>query len=576
MLYFITAWIILLPLCYVIGIGILNDLQVTRFQRQGDRFIAAIWLGITVLAVVLLATSLLIPLSIGASGLVTLSLLGIALRSSATRRELIALQAQVSPSVLGAILALAIGLANLTSHQVTWLDTGLYHYSIIQWLQRFGVVPGIALLFSNLGFTSSWFALTASFSAVELADRVSAVINGFTLFVAVLSAALCLHHFIKRQAAISDWFLALFLSSIFVMILRLELLQNILVSPSPDLPILLLVGVITWSILVDVSSYSSSSGSSLMVPIMLSAGAVDIKLTALPLLFITLLMLLASKPTLRQVGYIGVIIILLISPVLLSGVITSGCPLYPSSFLCLDLPWSVSSTYVQDVVAKTHQWTKWYGNSPAGGNSWLWLLWQWFENDKLNKITAFLIACSSLAAIDILSYSIKQRCYSLIFVLAIGFSGIGFVMVTSPLFRFSVSYALIIPVLYLSIKGHQLLQQRVLVGDRRLAFKPLSHTFQQGFQVTLWLLVSLLIGSSLRNNTFYLLVPPPLQTSLANQQQTNDIKYLSPKQGEVCWSTPLPCAFKVTPDIRLRDPARGISRGFVRQTLKQFNAHDRG
>jgi hypothetical protein len=272
----------------------------------------------------------------------------------------------------------------------------------------------------------------------------------------------------------------------------------------------------------------------------------------------------------------GVIIILLISPVLLSGIITSGCPLYPSSFLCLDLPWSVTPANVQNVVAKTHQWTKWYGSSPAGGNSWLWLLWRWFENDKLNKITAFLIACSSLAAVDILRYSIKQRCHGLISVLAIGFSGIGFVMLTSPLFRFSVSYALIIPVLYLSIKGHRLLQHRALVADQQLAFKPLSHTLQKGVQAIPWLLVSLLIGSSLRHNTLHLLVPPPLQTALTIKQQTNDIKYLSPQQGEVCWSTPIPCAFKVTPDIKLRDPAKGIGGGFIRQTLKPPNSHHGG
>ncbi|MBW4517921.1 MAG: hypothetical protein KME11_22175 [Timaviella obliquedivisa GSE-PSE-MK23-08B] len=566
MLYFIIVWIILLQLCYVIGIGILNDLKATQFQRQGDRFIAAVWLGITVLASVLLATALLVPLSSEVGGLVAFSLVGIALRSAAARRELIALKSQVSPSALWATLALAIGLANLTSREVTWLDTGLYHYSIIQWLRQFGVVPGIALLFSNLGFTSSWFALTATFSSIEVAAQVSAVINGFALFISVLSAAICLHHFFKQQAVISDWFLALFLSFIFMMILRLELLQNLLISPSPDFPILLLVGIITWSLLISIPSLSFFNSSS-TVPIILSAGAVAIKLTALPLLWVTFLLLLVSKPTFRQIGYIGTIVTLLILPALLSGVITSGCPLYPSSLLCLDLPWSVASTNVQKVVEGTHQWSNWYGDSPTGSNLWIWLLWQWFEDDKLNKVTAFLIASSSLAALNILGYSIKQpHHHRLIPVLAIGFSGIGFIMLTSPLFRFSISYTLVIPVLYLSINGHRFLQQKILAADRLVAFKPLSRKFQQMIQVIPWLLVSWLISSSLKYDTFYLLVPPPLQESLTTKQQINDINYFSPREDEFCWSTPLPCAFKVAPDIKLRDPARGISGGFIRQT----------
>jgi hypothetical protein len=224
------------------------------------------------------------------------------------------------------------------------------------------------------------------------------------------------------------------------------------------------------------------------------------------------------------------------------------------------------------VVEGTHQWKNWYGDSPTERNLWIWLLWRWFEDDKLNKVTAFLIAGSSFAALDILGYSIKQQQHSLIPVLAIGFSGIGFVMLTSPLFRFSVSYALIIPVLSLSINGHRFLQQRILTADRLLACKSWFYRFQPVIQVMPWLLVSLLIGSSLRYDTFYLLVPPPLQASLTTKQQTNDIEYFSPQQDEVCWSTPLPCAFKVTPDIKLRDPARGISGGFIRQTSKPLDS----
>lgn len=66
-------------------------------------------------------------------------------------------------------------IANLTTQRVTWYDVGLYHFGSIRWLAEHGAVPGLALINSKFGFTSSWFALAAPFNPEIFGSRVSAV-----------------------------------------------------------------------------------------------------------------------------------------------------------------------------------------------------------------------------------------------------------------------------------------------------------------------------------------------------------------------------------------------------------------
>lgn len=565
MLYFMAVWILLLSACCLIGTALLNLLPANNFERTGDRFIAAQWLGIVVLSVTLLAASLIVPLSPLVGAIVIAGLCALSLLSPPTRSEIAALKNQSWQIFVGG-LGLAVSIAALTTRQVTWIDTGLYHYQIIQWLAQYGAVPGMTLLFGNLGFTSSWFALAAPLNAAVFDSRASAVTNGFVFLLVILQLLICLSDVLKKQARLSDWFVVAFLGMILPIVFGLKLLLDILVSPSPDIPTIFLIEVVAWAILV-ISGRSklaqTTSDKAEIVPLIISAAAVTIKLIAIPLLLVTGLYFVLNQRSIKKNLWGATIASLILLPMLVSSAITSACPLYPSAFLCLDLPWSLSSSDIQGVAAGTHHWVPWLNSSVDGVRGSIGLLWQWLTSSSLNKVMALLMVVSAACAVLMLKVLIKSRRFAPIWVGAIGITGITFIMFTSPLFRFGLSYMTLLPALFVAMlcsRFENRFFQSIAPLNSRYSASLMSKFIPFGSV----LLAAFLVALAIDRSPFQLLLPPPLKTVQVVQKQTNDITFLMPV-NDLCWATKIPCAFQVTPDIELRDPARGVKAGFVRE-----------
>jgi hypothetical protein len=575
MLYFIAVWMLLFVVCGVMGTAVLNQLQADCFERRGDRLMAAAWLGLVILSIALLAASLVLSLSPLVGLLVALCLVTLSLCSAAARAELRAIWRSRLPAWTAAAVVLAVTIAAFTTQQVTWVDTGLYHYSVIQWFARFGTVPGVALLFSNFGFTSSWFALAAPLNAELLGARVSAVTNGFALLLAALHVCICLSHGFTNKARFSDWFLVAFFSIILPLVVGIEwlsinVLSEILISPSPDVPVIFLIGVVAWSTLVCSSPPASGHQASgwnpgaPLIPLLLAVGAVSVKLIAIPLVLISSLFFLFNQKF--AVGRIltgGTIAALLLTPLLISSIITSGCPLYPSGILCLDLPWSPAAQSIERVARSTHSPTDWYGTPPAGVPSLLWVLWRWFNDKLVNQITAGLIVASTLA-VTYLARSFKlNRPYEYLWVAAIGALGIGFIMFTSPLFRFSLGYVALLPALLIAIVGSRQFAGLPAALAQRSSWR-FSKYWRRAIQTAPGWVSAVVLTIVLSRGAQSLFLPPPLPQVEVTEKQVNDLTYLSPQGKDLCWATRVPCAFTVAPDVKLRNPDRGIDAGFVR------------
>lgn len=573
MFYFIGAWTFLIIACCLIGTALLNVLKADSFERVGDRLIAAVWLGVVVLSISLLATSLVLPLSPLVGAVITVSISSLSLVSQRTRTEIIALWSVLSADLILGFFALELGIAALTTRQVTWMDTGLYHYGAIRWLSEFGAVPGIALLFSNLGFTSSWFALAAPLNAEIFDSRVSAVTNGFAFLIAVLHFLICLAHIFTTKAQLSDWLIVISSFIILPIVVVSNLISLILVSPSPDLPVIFLIEVVAWAILIVSQPIALSLHKvevaildARTIPLVLSAGAVTMKLFALPLLFISGLFYIFGRGlSVRRFLMGSAIIILLLSPMLIFGIITSGCPLYPSSFLCLDLPWSVTAQTAKTVAEGTHGWATWYGSPPKSANFALWLLWQWFSSANLNKVMALLILISTFSAIYILRTFMTSRIRGQLWLISLGLLGITFIMFTAPFFRFGLGYLILLPALPIAMYCKEKLGNILPALTYKFIY---SYQFRKSCKAMLTgslFLAALIIVISINNDIqFQLLLPPQLPHVKLVQKKVNDISYFSPK-NDLCWAAELPCAFEVQEDIELRDPARGIKAGFVRK-----------
>lgn len=562
MLSLLGAWAILLIVCCTIGTGIMNGLNAFSFERRGDRLLLAAWLGLVLLATGLLTISLLVPLSPLVGLGVAAALCGISLRSSATRREIKDWYDLLSWRKFLFLMPLAVGVAAIMSHPVTWIDTGLYHYSVIQWLSQFGAVPGLALLFNNFAFTSSWFALAAPFNAGISTAQMITVASGFTLLLVGCHFCLGVVRSVHSQAQISDWFVMSYFGVLGFLITVVHSHRQLLISPSPDLPTAFLIGAIAWAVIIMANTQNTSSQntssqklpffSEAFIPLILAAGTVTIKLIALPILAVSLLMFVVVQKDWRKAMAGGILSGLMLLPLMVHSTITSACPLFPSTAICFALPWLPLAKDAKTISDSTHNWVSWY-QPPPHVNPWLWGLWHWLLDAKINPILAAFSVLSVFAVLFFLRKPVFKYFSGQVWLILSGLGGIAFIMKTAPSSRFLLPYSILLPSVAIALYCHTHFKTSLPLPTaqlkRGLMLLPL-------FSIAV--ITILVIHLSLP-----LLLPPHLKNVPITQKKTNDIVYRSPIDPEMCWSTRIPCAFEVPDEVKLRRPDQGIRAGFT-------------
>jgi len=235
-------------------------------------------------------------------------------------------------------------------------DTGLYHAQAIRWIETFPVVPGLGNLHSRLAYNSNWFPLQAGFSFAFLDLR------SFHLMGAVLTG-LCLVYFggglqglIKADLRLSHWMRLAFLP------LTFYVLASEISSTGTDLPVTLF----TWVILcVWLDTLEKPSGSPdwrhvllVSLPVML----VSIKLSAFPLLLVTLWVLVPGLRTnvgRRTIWSTIIFVLLFCLPWLARNVIISGYLVYPQTMLDIfNVPWKMPIQGVKDEAEWIVSWAR--------------------------------------------------------------------------------------------------------------------------------------------------------------------------------------------------------------------------
>ncbi|MBW4654621.1 MAG: hypothetical protein KME20_16515 [Kaiparowitsia implicata GSE-PSE-MK54-09C] len=591
-------WAILLIGCLPIGVALLHRLGVNAVDRSGDRLILALWLGVVILAVSLLGIALVLPLTPTVGGLV-LSLWGVwAIAHLATRAEVGRFWRQFwatlqSPRGLwwGVLL---LGIAAFMSQPVTWIDTGLYHYSAIQWLSKFGAVPGNALLFSHLGFTSSWLALAAPFNSPLAATRLSATTNGFALLLLALHLAMVCTH-IRQRPRLADWFALCCFGPLLLLLTAFQPLRVILISPSPDIPVLILVGLVAWvwlllhnqpqhnlprphlpqswatpstlSIESPEQPYTNGTGQPAAVVLILALGAFSFKLTALPLLLVA--SLYCGFQCWRGAQRLGLGLALsglLLVPQLLVSAVSSGCPLYPYTQVCLPVAWAPKVEAARQ-LSSLYNWTQWYTRHPEfQAASWLQLLWQWLNLSRLNQ-AACVAGLLSLGLVVLVVRSHVTTPYrGQIWLLLLAVTGIGFFLVTSPLLRFGMPYLILLPA-FVGGLGCQILLpvHRGIQSGAKWSNASGRSLTGLVFCITVLAIAQLQPHLLAERPVFRSLLMPPLlpQTEYVTKFGRG-FQYFSPNDPDgVCWAIPIPCAFEVETNPTLRNSTQGLKGGFI-------------
>jgi hypothetical protein len=558
MISFLIIWLILLPVCFLIGLLILNICNVSEFTVIDDRFIVSIWLGIIILCLTSITLTLFLPLSPIIGGVTWLIWSLISLFSEKVRKDFSQLLTLLSPQIFIGGLLISIFVAIFNTQQITWFDTGLYHLGSIHWIAKFGAVSGVGLIHSKFGFTSSWFAFSAPLILDWEGGKISAISNGFLMLISFFHILIILNKIKEKKINLPDLFIGIFLLVIMLIYIFDNANGNSLISFSHDIPVALLIGIITWSILVaNIELVSSSNQSSLknyLIPLLLSVGTLSIKLTGIPILLMVFIFY-CWKNNINIKKFIIVIsfISILLLPNALFSIKTSGCPIYPSEIMCLNLPWTIDKETIKAENSNIIGVKKIEANT----NPILGLLEKrikWLKSSKKIQITVFLYVLSIVLGIVIIRQKKLQFKSIQIWIVCLGILGTTFIMMIVPLIRFGMGYFLLIPSLFIA---NFLMKNTYNIYN----FNKIKHLikFFIGF-----ILIMIVFLSKITNIQNRLIFPVQLPKLTLIESQNNDVFYRYPADFKIqCWNAELPCSIlPIKRNIRLINQQKGIKSGF--------------
>jgi hypothetical protein len=595
-----ASWIILSLICLPFGLALIYLAGADCFQNIGDRVVASLWLGVMTLGLLMLFASIFTALTPIAGAVIGGAALLSSLASTKVRDELHRIVSSVSAIKIVACAFILLLSAAFMIRPVSWYDSGLYHIQAIKWLSNFGTPPGIALIHGRLGFTSLWFALAAPFSAGRMDGRSGTVMAGVALCWALLHALILGKRILRREATHIDWFIF----SAYLLYLPYEIGFDITISPAPDMPIALAIIVIAWLILVVSKSKElgaeSAYANACLLPVMFSCGAMAIKVSAMFTLPITMIFYLSARWNGIYHWLRGLMVSALMTlPLFATNIMASGCPLYPSSLMCLDAPWSVGAAGASLEAALVKSYARW-GYYTFNEDNFGWIL-PWIKNRT--EITLYVVALV-LITVALLKKDPVKEIPGYQQVLAIAGLGTAMILYAGPQMRFGLGYFALAPALAASANRKIVLPLLILIPFGSItdwSMRPVRFILSVFLAVLFALLlfikresyvkgitaiflivgvvtpVKALAGAAYQNLLLsgnkmeYVLLPPIVartRMGILIEKRANDLKYIycpSPTQDCACWDAELPCTPSLFyEDVKLREPKRGLAGGIVR------------
>ncbi len=239
------------------------------------------------------------------------------------------------------ILVMAYG----TSHGIMHYDSDLYHAQAIEWIEKYGVVKGLANLHLRLGYNSASFALSALYSFHFVNGQSYHVMTGF--FALLLSwQCIDIKHLVRRKYPVLSDFVRL------AAIYYLFTIYDEMVAPASDY----FIGCILFYIIIHWLDLLVLHEKSFVPYILLTFAAVyaaTVKLSA------AMLVLLAIKPivqlirdkkkeAVKPIAFSVIVSLFIAIPYFIRNVIISGWLIYPFTGIDLfNVAWKVPKGQAQ-------------------------------------------------------------------------------------------------------------------------------------------------------------------------------------------------------------------------------------
>lgn len=561
-----TLWCIMAVCSASIGGFILKLLGAEpAFDNDIDRTVIAVWIGLGSTAVFCEMVALFTAVT-PATGFVVLvagAMLSTRWRHCPEFRKISGWTA-----VLCAVIVLGSAW-HCSTVTVDAYDTGLYHQGAVSWISQYGYVRGLAWLNFRLGFTSSWFALAAVFNHGALTGRVSPLSDGFVTTVCLLHWILTVDRIISRRARPADWYLLF----AYPPLIGAAWVWHYDVSLSPDFPAWVITILTVWAALL--LRKHNGSPRALCMPFLMAALGCTFKLSLLPLLPLAFIFPALAGDTfslLRLNVKVPAICCLPLLTMVMANVITSGCPLYPSSAGCIGTTWAVPATFAQSAVMVTRDFARWSELEGGASNTGMAWLRSWvYRRDKL-----VLLLLAVAGGVSLLVVGVGYRSWFHLWVLGTGVSGLALMFWSAPNPRFAMGFLVLLPATALAC----------MFGERQ-AGVPFIRVPMLSCLVVVLLVVVLANDAKKRDAGNYaarlnFLLPEQIAstegapihvfrraddrwTELRATDQTNgNVRFLTPVSSDQCWNLSLLCTpGLMDPDFQM-SPS-GLAGGFAKR-----------
>jgi hypothetical protein len=521
------AWCVAL-----IGLG-----STGREENDEARFARAGFRGFMVLAVTGTVVNFFLPVTPALSA--AAAALGIALF---VRRGRLLL-AGLTRFDLGVFAVLLAALSAVASREVLLYDSGLYHLQAVKWIASSPVPLGLANLHRRLGLNSSWFPAAAMMELPGFEGRGSALIATSSALLFATGPLLALRAVARGARAGSAVFLAV--SGVIVAVAGADLS---IPSLSTDLPVSLITILVLFHLM------RCLEGDDALRPevFLLAVFAFTIKLSAAPLAVAGAVAVLLTGPFEPRL-LVRTEPLVLVGSWLARGLALSGCLLYPAAIGRLEgLPWSVPLSLARAEILWARSWARLPGGKPeAALNGWNWL-GAWTRANLVRPAALPLLALAA-GGLILLILGRGRNPASMVYraPAAVAAVCVVFWFWMAPDLRFAYGSLLSLSamlfcsgVLRVGFAGWPVECRRrwsAVFAAAVLAAAGVGQTLQTSF----------------RGTELSLVAPgPPRVPTVVSRRTEEGVEVFGPKEGNQCWSAPLPCTPILWPGLKM-DPGPG-------------------
>lgn len=243
--------------------------------------------------------------------------------------------------------------AFFTSRGTLHTDSGIYHAQAIQWLEEYGIVPGLGNLQLHFAYNSSYFAYAALMSLKFLTGVSLHTTTGFIETVLCIYALLRLKNFWIHDRHLAD-------ATCFAILLYALVNLCGSMSPASDYAVnfLCIYVLVRWLETIEedrnnISSYALLSVASVYLVTMKLAMGFVVLLAVYPAV-----LLIQKKRWKEIITYVGLGLVILL-PFLIRNIMISGWLIYPYAAIDLfQVDWKIPKQYLEIDAAQIEVWGK--------------------------------------------------------------------------------------------------------------------------------------------------------------------------------------------------------------------------